>query len=150
MKETDRERVMRSIAVDERGCWIWQLARFKRGYGMVRSDGKNKLAHRFAFEACVAPIPEGALVCHHCDVPACCNPEHLFLGDHRANMADSARKGRRRGSKHPRAAFTEQLVADVRAEYARGGVRQVDIAERFGVSRTTVGSLLCGRNWGHV
>jgi hypothetical protein len=117
---------------------------------MVRVAGKNLLAHRFSYEAHVGPIPSGIYVCHCCDVPSCCNPEHLFLGDHRANMADAARKGRRKGSRHGRARFTEKLVGEIRAEYARGEIRQVDLAQRLGVSRSAVGELLRGRNWGHV
>jgi hypothetical protein len=65
--------------VNEQGCWIWQLARNSRGYG-VRWDQKDrrlKLAHRWYYEAQRGPVPEGWQVDHLCHVRACVNPVHL-------------------------------------------------------------------------
>ena len=82
---------MRHIIEDGNGCWIW--TGFKnRGYGKVRA-GKEQYAHRASYAAFVGPIGESDVL-HRCDVPACINPAHLFLGTHQDNMADSASKER--------------------------------------------------------
>lgn len=75
------------------------------GYGQL---GK-KYAHRMAYEAAHGLIPKGLQVLHKCDVRACIEPKHLYLGDHVQNAKDrEARNGGYRkkgvgihgGSKH--------------------------------------------------
>lgn len=60
----------------------------------VRAEQRLKLAHRKAWEDTHGAIPLGLYVCHHCDNPPCCNPEHLFLGTPQQNMDDAKAKGR--------------------------------------------------------
>jgi len=79
------------------GCWIFQGARSTDGYGQVRHDGRTERVHRLAWEAANGPIPADMRVCHSCDVPACCNPAHLFLGTQQDNVTDMIEKGRFKG-----------------------------------------------------
>lgn len=80
-------------------CVIWPKATNACGYGILGRDGKSWLAHRWVWTQERGPIPEGMVVCHTCDVPACVNIDHLFLGTVRDNVRDMAAKGRHRGQR---------------------------------------------------
>ncbi len=82
------------------GCWIWD-GPSQRGYGRVDYRGQRWAVHRLMWTAANGPLPSGAgphgmSVLHKCDVPSCCNPDHLFLGTQADNMRDMASKGRGR------------------------------------------------------
>ena len=83
-------------------CWITTYKPRTKGYCSITLDGSYKYgdimrraAHRVAWEAHNAqPIPEGMVVMHSCDNPACVNPEHLSIGTPKDNTHDMIAKGR--------------------------------------------------------
>jgi hypothetical protein len=78
------------------GCWNWTGGRGDHGYGSFTGDGGVAIsAHRYSFQLHNGPIPDGLVICHCCDNPACVKPEHLFLGTQRDNVHDMIQKGRR-------------------------------------------------------
>lgn len=86
------------------GCWLWTGAMTKSGYGrfivsIPGSKAITKRAHRVSFELYKNKIPNGMFVLHKCDIPACVNPDHLFLGTHTDNIRDSVKKKRNFNSK---------------------------------------------------
>lgn len=89
-----QDRFWQHVAKSE-GCWEWTGANSGRGYGRVGVDGgKTTGAHRVSWEMHYGPVPDGCSVLHRCDNRPCVRPDHLFLGDKLANMADMVAKGR--------------------------------------------------------
>jgi hypothetical protein len=76
----------------ERGpCWLWTTGKDRRrpggeGYGRFKFNGKWVLAHRFAYERLIGPIPDGLTLDHECRVRPCCNPEHTDPVTNRENI----------------------------------------------------------------
>lgn len=77
-------------------CFVWKKAKTAGGYGVIGARPKLIYAHRFAFETWVGPLVDEHYICHRCDNPPCCNPEHLFIGLPIANHMDMFDKGRAR------------------------------------------------------
>ncbi len=138
---------------DPDGCWLWIGGKIPDGYGMFRANKKHYVAHRFAYEHFVGDIPSGLYVCHACDVRACVNPAHLWLGTHGDNMRDMVEKGRTLaicGEKNGFARLTAEAVRDIRARYLQGGITQQSLADEYGVSLTAVWYAINRLTWKHV
>lgn len=140
-------------------CWVWTASRYASGYGQFKAKaGKPAVrASRFSWMLHFGPIPDGLLVCHHCDNPPCVRPEHLFLGTHQDNHDDMRRKGRQAtaspASLHRLrhwAKLTPEMVVEIRRAYAGGGVSMRQLAEQYGVNKSNIVRAINGRQWADV
>lgn len=132
-------------------CILWTAS--KRGYyghGHFWLNGRLNAAHRVAWELAHGPIPAGLCICHRCDVPACVNPDHLFLGTQADNVIDMIAKGRRadspKGEQSGKSKLTEEEVRAIRASCKS----QRAIAREFRISRGAVQQIKNGATWSHV
>jgi hypothetical protein len=135
-----QERFWNKVSKTENGCWIWTAGKNGHGYGYFRvSKNKDITAHRYSFELSNGPIMDGKIICHSCDVPACVNPDHLFLGTHKDNAIDRNKKGRGKCFKK----LSDDNVKIIKSST----MSQNKLSKQFGVSRRTIASIQYGETW---
>lgn len=145
------ERLWSRVDKQPNGCWVFTgYCHPTRGYGQMgrggRSDGLIE-THRAAWVLTHGEIPAGMFVCHRCDNPPCCNPEHLFLGTHADNMRDMKAKGRGRGAAgltNANARLTPAQVQSIRERRLQGESTKA-LASEFGVTPQYIGQLARGK-----
>lgn len=145
-------RLMSAVEYDlNGGCWLC-ISSHEDRYGRIKLGYVEYAAHRLSYECFIGPIPAELFVCHRCDVKACCNPAHLFLGTPADNTADMVAKGRgsrRQGVLNPSAHLTAEDAINIRRR-ALAGERPSLLAREFGVTPSTIGDIRHRRSWAHV
>lgn len=154
VRTVTRENIMQFVEISPvSNCWNWMGCRNDNGYGLKTSDGKRVRTHRLSYELFVGPIPSGMIVCHKCDNPPCCNPEHLFVGTHKDNHNDCVSKGRSSlpppplvGERNIRAKLTNREVREI-CELHVSGASNRDIAEKLGLPQRHIFEIISRKSW---
>lgn len=143
---SDRGRVRRNGRVLSPGPHKQGYTRFNLCKDSLR---RPFMGHQLVLLAFVGPRPAGQETRHLDGNPSNNHLANLRYGVPADNGADRVSHGtQRRGQQSPRAKLTEN---DVRFIRSRGhGMRQVDLAAKFGVSPTCIGRVLQKRLWRHV
>lgn len=151
-KKTRLERFLAFVRPVEtgKGCLEWYGALDEQGYG--RFDGG--MAHRAAFRFFKGAIPPGMQVCHTCHNRCCVNPLHLLSGTAQFNTdmrkaSGKSLRGENNGM-HIYSGLTEKKIKQIHRLYMTGDITQQQLADAFGVSRTSIVHILQGRKWGWV
>lgn len=149
------------------GCIEWAGPRDPKGYGRFTFKGKQRLAHRAAWQLFCGDLSPDACVLHRCDNPPCVNPAHLFLGDRGDNARDMASKGRQwvqknpagrpicpielkpRGAAHGCARLSEAQVIEIRTRASEGESGR-QLAKAFTCSASLVSQIIRGTIWTHL
>ena len=115
-------------------CWIWPFSLNRDGYGQITKDKKYNQAHKWMYEQLIGQVPHDTELDHLCKHKNCVNPFHLEPVSHRENCL--------RGKQTK---LTPENIKIIRKMAGKNS--QQKIADKFGVSRASIGLILQGKRW---
>lgn len=114
------ERIIeKAVRNEDSGCLEWMGARAGVGYGYFtirKPEKKNIYVHRAVYSAFFGDIPEGMVIMHSCDNPACCEIKHLSLGTKSDNALDMVAKDRHPPQMRPGFVHGKRLITILREQ----------------------------------
>ena len=126
-------------------CLIWQGAKHKQNYGMMRYWGKMKTTHQIiGIEKYGNPQDTGQQkFTQTCGNSLCCNPDHIELTTHSKIMSSfvSTRKPKRGVHNE----LTKEKVLEIKNAPDTGWGTKTRLAKKYGISDTTVGKIRRGQ-----
>lgn len=131
-------------------CLIWPYARRSDGYGVIKRNKKQMLVSRYI---CIlvngdppTSLHQAAHVCGKGHL-GCVTPSHLLWKTFQENSDDKRAHGTQIiGARNGRAKLTEDNVREIRTSATPPSV----LAEKFGVSMSTIIDIIQLRKWRHV
>lgn len=152
-----RIRIWNNSTITPYGCWHFNGFLDRDGYGMTKWYRRTLRAHRVSWTAYRGDIPAKIWVLHRCDIRACVNPDHLFLGTAQDNSSDMVQKGRANsgdnhwtrkygglgGARNGRAKLTHQNIQAIRAS----DLPSRALASAYEVHITTIQRVKKGTSW---
>lgn len=141
-----KNRFWSKVIIEEGGeCWEWIGSKLRGCYGGLRINNHVVQAHRLSYMIHYGEIPEGMLVCHHCDNASCVNPNHLFLGTHLDNSRDKFSKNRQAIEERcPKTKFSKGIIRSIRQEYSIGGISMRSLSRKYKITYSHVNGILHG------
>lgn len=112
----------------------------------------TRFVHHLVLESFVGPRPHGCEACHFPDPDVTNNrPDNLRWDTPKANSADKVLHGTMlMGERSPVAKLTEDIVRQLLTEFPPDSPIAEDAGQRYGVTATTIRSVVRRRTWKHV
>ena len=145
-----RKKMFLERVVCKEGCWGWTGHVTEKGYARFKCDGIHTFGSIFSWMLFKGDIPYNHFVCHKCDNPICCNPEHLFIGKPAKNSEDMKQKKRQAmGKNNGMSKLSEEDVRNIKKRLKEGQT-SYSIAKDYKVNMSSIYCIEYGKTWKHI
>lgn len=137
-------------------CWNWKASKTKQGYGKLiyknKTTIKNLLAHRISYTIHHNEIPKHLIICHKCNNKLCCNPNHLYAGNHKQNCNDSIKAGThfkltsKIGIEHHDSKLKEHEVIEI----IKSKLSLSELSNKYKVTKQNIIKIKKRKTWKHL
>ena len=132
----------------ETSCHLFTGYTDKGGYGTIKFKGVQYQVHVLSYYSSKniqvdKTNKSELLVCHKCDTPRCCNPEHLQLGTIQQNALDSLNYSKA-------VKLTENDVREIKTYLKNNSLTIDELSKKYNISKTAVKNMKDGKRWNHV
>lgn len=120
---------------DSDDCWNWKAGKSDNSYGSFYYDGKCIGSHIVSWALSnnrdIHEILNNRklIICHSCDNPSCCNPDHLYLGTYSNNRRDAGNRN----------SISAEVAGSGKARFYSGEIwliRKLMVVKRKGIQTT--------------
>lgn len=134
----------------ENNCWEWIKPLDKHGYGEIWVHTRKFKSHRYSYILHNGEIPLDRIICHRCGNKICVNPEHLYAGTYKDNVADAIRMREIPiGEDNYLAKLTNSQVKEIKIKLSQGS-RNCDLANEYKVNKNRISAIKTGIIWKHI
>lgn len=138
-------------------CWEYRGNTSKTGYGVLYADDSSHRTHRVVYQYLYRKVSPPYMLCHICNNPKCCNPDHLYEGTTKENERDSILAGTsifynidQQGDKNINSVLTDKVVIEARRLAKNTNMSHGDIADKLSQVRRTLSRAITGESWAHL
>lgn len=141
-KPFTKDYILENIYIEDT-CWVWKRFLDDKGYGVASISGRGKhiSSHRMSYILWNGTVEDGTYICHKCDNPPCCNPEHLYAGTHQDNTRDMMSRFRFHSK------LTKHEVEEIRMKHSSKKYTQRELGDMYSVSESQINKILKKTRW---
>jgi DNA-binding transcriptional regulator YiaG len=139
----------RKYEKEDGGCWVWTGSTTENGYGKFWFEGYNMRAHRASYILHVDDFDRDLYMLHKCHNPSCVNPDHLYPGTQKDNMADAIDRGTMtKGEEVGNSKLSKSDVLKIRDLAENSDLTHEEISEKFPIAQAQTTRIINGDRWG--